>query len=68
MVNVLRFAMFLFRMEVECLHHQKGVIFPIFYDDAGGGLACPRVWCFLGFDRSATKVWHKVTYEEHISV
>ena len=46
----------------------KGVIFTLFFDDAGGGMACPRVWFFLGFDRSATKVWHKFTYEEHISV
>ena len=34
----------------------KGVIFSHFYDDAGGSMAFPRVWCFLGFDRSATKV------------
>ena len=67
MVKVLRFAMFLLRMEVECLHHQKVKFSPFFFY-AGGGMACPRVWFFLGFDRSATKVWHKFTYEEHISV
>ena len=40
--------MFPFCMEVECLHHQN-VWFCHFYDDAGGGVACPRVRCFLGF-------------------
>ena len=46
----------------------KRVILPQFDDDAGGGMACPRVRCFIGLDRSVPKVCHKFTYEKHISV
>ena len=63
-IKVLRFAMFPFRMEVECLHHQNVSFFHFWMILTCDGIDCSRVRCSTEFDISSTKVCSLFLYQK----